>query len=941
MNSGLKIQKYSSITVVFVCFLLLTFALPMPLYAAGEIVSCGDNTYGQATPPDGNDYIAVAGGYYHSLALKSDGSIVGWGFSTYGQATPPDGNNYTAIAAGGIHSLALKSDNSIVGWGYNSEGQATPPAGNSYKAIAAGYEHSLALKSDGSIIGWGRNNYGQTTPPDGNNYIAISAGGYHSIALKSDGSIVAWGYNIDGETMSPTGNDYIAIAAGLYHSIALKSDGSMVGWGFNDHDRATPPAGNDYIAIAAGVWHNLALKSDRSIVGWGYNDHGQATPPGGNNFIAIAAGGYHSLALKKNTYGGSGTLTNPYKIATKADLLALAANTGDYSKYFILTADINLLGETFTQAVIAPDTDDTTSEFEGTQFTGVFDGNDHVISNLLINASTENYAGLFGYVGSGGQVKNLGVEDVNVTGKNYIGGLLGYNEGGTLTACYATGSVNGSSYSYIGGLLGYNYGGTLTSCHASGSVNGSWNTGGLLGYNDGGTLTACYSSGSVNSSYCGGLLGYNWNGTVTSSYATGAVSGYTMVGGLAGYSHGSITSCYATGLVSGTDHYIGGLVGYDNYGAVTSCYSSGSVSGAADTGGLLGYNFNGTLTDCFWDTQTSGQATSAGGTGETTAQMQTLSTFTDAGWDFVGETVNGTADIWKMPLAGGYPILSWQEAMAVPLNFQVTKCTVTAGSKSNSDAISFSGTIDANADDFNDANSSSDANFVKVTIRDVNTEDMDPCVFTFPVNNKTYKKGKFKSAITSKPLKMSFAFDTKKTTFSFSASNVDLTGLSCPVIVTIQIGGSSGSVSLDETIVNGTKKLIPYQLLMGAQNSLMADKVSFKRSSKPDANSLTVSGRFTTTTGPDLSNPMVITVASQTFTVTGDKFLSKNGVVSCKNAVANEGPLVRVTAKLDYVKCTFTISVKYASITQHGVVDFGIDCFGVNLDGLETIDLGL
>ena len=616
---------------------------------------------------------------------------------------------------------------------------------------------------------------------------------------------------------------------------------------------------------------NAQMEHRRSFVSWDFVDIWQIAQ--GISYPKLRAFGVSAGADVKYS-GGSGTAGAPYKIGTVDDLLEMAAATSDYDANFIITADIDLAGVTMNPIGNDPNT-----------FTGVFDGNNHIIRNMVINTPSVRYIALFGWIGPGGQVKNLGVEDVNFTGKFNVAGLAGYSDG-AITSCYATGVVVASN-SAAGGLVGVN----------------------------GGTLTSCYSTCSVSGTY--------------------------YIGGLAGANGGDINSCYATGAVSGVDE-IGGLVGY-NSGTIAFCYSTGEVNGnPSDTGGLLGGN-EGTLpVNCFWDMNTSDQNTSHGGTGKTTAQMQTLSTFTSAGWDFVGETVNGTADIWKMPSAGGYPRLSWQKSADVllPLDFQVTKCTVTAGTKVNSDKISFSGTMDTNASDFNDANNSSDANFVKVTISDVNAEDMDPCVFTFPVNSKTWKKGKFSSTISSKPLKMSFAFDTKKTTFSFSASNVDLTGLSCPVIVTIQIGGSSGFVSLDETIINSTKKLIPYQLMMGAENSLMADKVSFKRSTKPDANSLTISGRFTTTDGPDLSNPMVITVGSQTFTVTGNQFLSKNGVVSCKAAVANEGPLVRVTAKLDYVKCTFTVSIKYASIIQSGVVDFGIDCFGVNLDGLETINLG-
>ncbi len=81
--------------------------------------------------------------------------------------------------------------------------------------------------------------------------------------------------------------------------------------------------------------------------------------------------------------------------------------------------------------------------------------------------------------------------------------------------------------------------------------------------------------------------------------------------------------------------------------------------GTRDVGGLVGENW-GEVMDSFWDTQTSGQVTSGGGTGKTTAEMQMASIFTDAGWDFVGESVNGTEDIWSICEGTNYPRLARQ-----------------------------------------------------------------------------------------------------------------------------------------------------------------------------------------------------------------------------------------------------------------------------------------
>jgi hypothetical protein len=87
-----------------------------------------------------------------------------------------------------------------------------------------------------------------------------------------------------------------------------------------------------------------------------------------------------------------------------------------------------------------------------------------------------------------------------------------------------------------------------------------------------------------------------------------------------------------------------------NVGTLRRCYSTGAVNGSGwDVGGLVGHNYYGTVRQCFWDIQTSGQATSDGGTGKTTTEMQTASTFLDAVWDFV--------NIWGIGENQTYPYL--------------------------------------------------------------------------------------------------------------------------------------------------------------------------------------------------------------------------------------------------------------------------------------------
>jgi len=267
---------------------------------------------------------------------------------------------------------------------------------------------------------------------------------------------------------------------------------------------------------------------------------------------------------------------------------------------------------------------------EDNLFTGTFDGQGYEIRDLLINRPDESFIGLFGVVGEGGMVQNIGVVNADVTGYGAVGALVGDNEG-AVSNSYSTGSVTGTGW--VGGLMGVNLG-TVSDSYSTGSVTGDERVGGLVGFNEA--------------------------APVSNSYSTGSVTGRYSVGGLVGATSGTVSHAYSTGSVTG-DVNVGGLVG-ENTGTVSDSYSTGSVTGDSSVGGLVGAN-PGAVSNSFWDKETSGQTTSAGGTGKTTAEMQDIDTFSGATWNII--TVGGPGErnpayIWNIVDDVTYPFLSWQ-----------------------------------------------------------------------------------------------------------------------------------------------------------------------------------------------------------------------------------------------------------------------------------------
>ena len=349
--------------------------------------------------------------------------------------------------------------------------------------------------------------------------------------------------------------------------------------------------------------------------------------------------------------GGNGEPNDPYRIATATDLNDIGNYEEDWDKHFVLVNDVNLTGYTSERFKIIGRWIDWYDP-NNKPFTGVFDGNEHKIWNFTWDSNGINSVGLFGYVGSDGQIKNLGLEniDVNAVNGNFIGGLVGEMDGGTITGCYTTGRVLGNRDS-VAGLVGDIEAGTITNCYSTASISETgWNVGGLVGFL-GGTIANSYAAGHVTGTgNAGGLLGHN-EGIIYKCWGNANVTGGGSVGGLVGYNceGGMIIDCYSTGSVDG-NNCIGGLVGVANEDSwITNCYSTGSVSGISYVGGLVGGNQWGTTMASFWDKQTSSRSWSASGEPKTTAEMKTKSTFTDAGWDFV--------EIWGIGENQTYPFL--------------------------------------------------------------------------------------------------------------------------------------------------------------------------------------------------------------------------------------------------------------------------------------------
>ena len=209
------------------------------LWGSNGNCELGDNTTDKKSSPvqtvaGGTNWKLVAGGFYHTAAIKTDGTLWTWGENTYGGLgddtgvaksspvqTVSGGTNWKQVAGGNAYTAAIKTDGTLWLWGYNNYGklgdnttiiihpasrQSSPiqtvSGGTNWKQVSCGKSHTAAIKTDGTLWLWGDNSYAGylgdntrthksspiQTVSGGTNWKQVAAGDSHTGAIRDDSS---------------------------------------------------------------------------------------------------------------------------------------------------------------------------------------------------------------------------------------------------------------------------------------------------------------------------------------------------------------------------------------------------------------------------------------------------------------------------------------------------------------------------------------------------------------------------------------------------------------------------------------------------------------------------------------------------------------------------------------------------------------------------------
>jgi len=206
-------------------------------------------------------------------------------------------------------------------------------------------------------------------------------------------------------------------------------------------------------------------------------------------------------------------------------------------------------------------------------FTGTFDGNGYVISDLYINRNLTDNVGLFGLI-NGATVENVCLVDVEIYGKGNVGAIAGKSDVvGTdyINNTCSTGIVSSPfPFNNVGGLVGTLEGGsTLEYSWSNASVSGDINIGGIAGFIYQSTIQKSeYRGGNLNGTQRGGIVGFSNTGNVYNTLSNAHIYSNINPGGIVGSAENTvIEKSVALGNTTGNT-CIGGILGYHNVGTL-------------------------------------------------------------------------------------------------------------------------------------------------------------------------------------------------------------------------------------------------------------------------------------------------------------------------------------------------------------------------------------
>lgn len=210
----------------------------------------------------------MSGGGKHACLIQEDATLRCWGDDTYGQATPPEGT-FTQVAAGYEHTCGLRTDGTVTCWGDNGDGESDAPDGT-YVWLDVAYWNSCAIDPDGVPVCWGLSGVVDDEPvPDGT-FVRVEVGGQYMCALAADGTPSCWGnYGWPSHIMpkAPALDLFLLDSDGciIDHTGAFSCTGSM----------SEMPTTTGWRAVEYRYGHGFLRDADGTWTPWGYQGDGE------------------------------------------------------------------------------------------------------------------------------------------------------------------------------------------------------------------------------------------------------------------------------------------------------------------------------------------------------------------------------------------------------------------------------------------------------------------------------------------------------------------------------------------------------------------------------------------------------------------------------------------------------------------------------------------